>query len=262
MHDRYLHDGNVIEQSTAEAYHWYKGTALFNQVLRGPVKPEEKDTLWATVALLGAIAFACVDARTPEQAWPLRPATGTDLEWLRMSDGKKSVMKIADPYRPDSAFAEVAPLHRKDFASMSSTDYKIEALPDGFVKLFDLGPSSTRQNNPYHSPAAVLSQLLEIECTQQTILKYLAFISFVEPEYKILLERKDPRALLLLSYWFAKICPYNQWWMQRRALLECQSICIFLRRYHWYDIEIQRLLHYPRMMCGLSTIITSKEYEA
>lgn len=254
MHDRYLRGDVEPEQTIAEAYHWYKGAAMFNKVLSRPVKAEEKDALWATAALLGAVAFACIDAKTPEQAWPLRPASDNDLEWLRMSDGKKSVMRIADPYRPDSAFAEVAPLIRRDIDGVSPPNPIVEALPVGFIKLFNLGSGSTRGSNPYHSPAAVLSRLLDIECTQQTMLKYLSFISFVEPEYKRLLEQKDPRALLLLSYWFAKICPSNQWWMQRRALLECQSICIFLQRYHWHNIELQRLLNYPRMMCGLSGI--------
>src|SRR5438874_2536460 len=104
IHDRYLSATPNARPTIAEAYHWSRAAALFNQKLSTPIQPRERDALWATAALLGVIAFALVEASTPEEAWPLKRPAPSDLEWLRMSCGKKVVLNVAQPLRPDSVF--------------------------------------------------------------------------------------------------------------------------------------------------------------
>jgi len=251
MHDRYLSASPNTKQSTAEAFYWYKGTALFNSKLSKPIQPSERDALWVTAALLGAIAFACIEAKTPEEAWPLKPPSSLDLDWLRMSDGKKEVWKITDPLRADSVFQPLAPEHQHDFLPTYSTVVELQTLPSELIKLYGLDVMSTADNNPYHAAASILASLMNIECNHSTILKFLSFISYMHPDYKRLLERKDPRALLLLAYWYAKVSQYQQWWIWQRVMLECQATCIYLERYHGHDTKIQNLLQFPRKMCGL-----------
>jgi hypothetical protein len=68
------------------------------------------------------------------------------------------------------------------------------------------------------------------------------------------LEAKDHRALLLLAYWFAKVCNTSVWWLDRRATLECQAICLYLERYST-DVVVHDLLEFPRAKCGIGPFV-------
>jgi hypothetical protein len=250
MHDRYLSTELNTKLSTTEAFHWYQGIALFNRKLSGPIQPSERDALWATAVFLGTIAFFYIEAKTPEEAWPLKPPSSLDLSWLRMSDGKKEIWKIAQPLRADSVFQALA-LENTNFLPTSSTGPGIEALPSEFIELYGLDATSTADNNPYYIAASSLAQSLNIDSNLSIILNFLSFISYMRPDYKRLLERKDPRALLLLAYWYAKVCQCQRWWIWRRTALECQAICIYLERYHRHETSIQKLLQFPSMVCGI-----------
>ena len=250
MHDRYLSAAPNTKLSTTEVFHCYQGIALFNSKLSGPIQPSEGDALLAAAVLLGTIAFYYIEARTPEEAWPLKPPSSLDLNWLRMSDGKKEIWKIAHPSRSDSVFKTLGPEHMNSLPT-SSTWPELEVLPREFIKLYGFDATPTTDNNPYHAAASALAQSLNIDYIQTIILNFLYFISNMRPEYKRLLEQKDPRALLLLAYWYAKVCQYRHWWIWRRAALECQAICIYLERYHRHEANIQTLLQFPRMMCGI-----------
>jgi len=247
IHDRYL-SASPARETAAEVYHWSRAASLFNQklsTLSMPLQPPDRDALWATAALLSVIAFSMINASTPEEAWPLNGHS--DLEWLRMCGGKNIIWKIAGPLRYNSVFHTVVDELR---AMVNPTSCGIEGLPSPFIKLYDLGDSSTAENNPYHTAVHSLAPLLHIECSQATTPRFFSFISHIKPEFRMLLERKDSRALLLLAYWYAKIC-HSQWWIARRALLECQSICLYLERHYAGETAIQDLLLIPKIQCEL-----------
>lgn len=250
MHDRHLSLEANTSLSHTEAFHWYQGVALFSSKLAGPIHPSERDALWAASAFLGTIAFYYIEARTPEEAWPLKPPSSLDLNWLRMSAGKEEIWKITQPSRADSVFQPLVSGYGY-FLPTPSTGPGLEALPPEFVKLYELDAASTAENNPYHAAASSLAMSLNSGCNLSIILNFLSFINHMSPDYKRLLERKDPRALLLLAYWYAKACQCQHWWIWRRAALECQAICIYLDRYHEHESSIQNLLQFPRMMCGV-----------
>jgi len=252
MHDRYLSPTQDPKPSTIELYHWYQGTALFNSTLSRPIKNHDRDALWSTAALVGAIAFSSIDARKPEEAWPLKPASSSDLRWLNMSDGKKAIWKLVQPLGPDSIYASVASKQYNNFLPVWSREPNVDTLPAEFVKLYNLGPELDASTNSYHKAVLTLAHLFDMECNHSTILHFLSFISNLDPNYRRKLEEKDPRALLLLAYWFAKLCPYRQWWVWQRAVLECQAICMYLDKYHGHDSVMQKLLQYPKDVCGLS----------
>jgi hypothetical protein len=219
-----------------EDFHSYQAATLFREVLSKPVRHEDKDALWATAVLLGASSFFRIDATTPEGAWPLNPKA--DIGWLGLSDGKKAIWKLADLGREDSVFRDVV----KEQQDGSAVDQTL--LPPRFKEAGICGM-------PYHQAASTVANLLEHECNHGTIMRFFAFVTRVQPEYRILLEAKDSKALIVLAYWYAKICTYNQWWIRRRALLECRSICIYLERHHSDEVEILNLLRYPKTRCGL-----------
>ena len=251
MHDRYLSAVPNTKLSTTEAFHWYQGTALFNSKIAGPIQPSERDAVYATAVCLGVIAFFYIEAKTPEEAWPLKPPSPLDLNWVSMSDGKRELSKVMQPRGEKTPFQTLLPFENTKPRSTSSAAVPgLEALPAEFIQLCGLDASSTSDNNPYHDVASALAKSLHSDCKLTTILSFLSFIGSMLPEFKRLLKRKDPCALLLLAYWFAKMCQFPQWWIIGRAALEGQAICMYLQRYHGNDSDVQNLLQFPRMLFG------------
>ncbi|KAK9328257.1 hypothetical protein V1520DRAFT_346561 [Lipomyces starkeyi] len=242
IHDRYL-SASPARQTRTEVYHFCRVASLFNQKLSTPLQPSDSDALCATAALLGVIAFSCFEASTPEEAWPLKTPAHSDLQWLKMLEGKNTVWKVADPLRLDSSFFRTLD---HDLSFPASTSSGVENIPSAFIQVYDLENTSTAENNPYHAAVHTLAPLLHIECVQSTIPRFLSFAWCMRPAFKMLLEQKDSRALVLLAYWYAKVC-HSQWWIARRALLECQAICLYLERHHAGDTAIQELVQFPKM---------------
>ena len=251
MHDRYLSAAPNTKLSVTEAFHWYQSTALFNSKLSAPIDPSERDALWVTAVCLGVIVFFYIEAKTPEEAWPLKPPSSLDLNWLSLSEGKKEVWKLTRRAEGKSVFQTLIPFENTKPKTSSSTVPGVEALPSEFIDLCGFDAASTSDNNPYHAVATALAKSLNSDCKLTTILGFLSFITNMLPEYKQLLKQKDPCALLLLAYWYAKMCQYPHWWIFGRASLEGQAICIYLQRYHGNETGIQKLLQFPRMMCGV-----------
>ena len=105
MHDRHIVGFAATPQSVVEAYHYYQATAMVQRKLMAH-DPRERDALWAAAALLGALSFANIDARTYQEAWPLKAPSPSDLDWLRMMSGKMAVWKLVDPLRESSLIEE------------------------------------------------------------------------------------------------------------------------------------------------------------
>lgn len=248
IHDRFVN--SKWESTYTELRHWSEGASLLNKRLSEPWPPEDRDALWTAAALLGAISFSNVEASTPEEAWPLRRADPADLQWLRMSDGKQIIWELANPLRPESAFHEMATQLMNDSMYSDKFVFDVDDVPPAFASLCNLNSSSTGENNPYYEAIRSLSVLLQLDCNHASISKYLSFVSHTGKEYKRLLIEKEPRALLLLSYWFAKVC-HGIWWVAGRALIEGRAVCIYLERYYSHETAIMDLLSFPKKELGL-----------
>lgn len=249
IHDRYLSASPNSRQTITEVYHLSRAAALFNQKLSTPLQPPDRDAVWAAAALLGNIAFSSIEASKPEEAWPLAPPKPSDLEWLRMCESKAVIWNITNPLRPDSVFHILADDFETSSLASAATTSSIEGIPPAFIQLYSLDNSSTADNSPYYAAVHGLAPLLRIECNQSTIGRFLLFMSHMQPDFRRLLEQKDSRALLLLAYWYAK-ASHSVWWIERRARLECQAICLYLERYHAGETAVQELLQFPKMRCS------------
>lgn len=219
-----------------------------------PIKDESRDALWASAALMGTIQFATFEARSPEEAWPLKSCGTTDLDWLKMSEGKKAVFAIADPTRSDSVFCKMSTGHQKLWRPLlgtkdcSNTD-AVEMTRD-FIDMFDLGPTSTSGDNPYYKAAMALARLLHVKCDRNNVVEFFGFIVNINPDLKRLLDQRDAKALLLVVHWYAKL--YRaQWWLHRRGMIEGRAICMYLDKHHGNDAKLQRLLQWPKAELGL-----------
>jgi len=247
MHDRYLTVGSSLKLSTAEAYHWFQTVSSFNQQLLHSLRIEQRAAIVLTAGFVGRIVFYNIDARTPQEAWPLKPASASDLNWLTMSDGKKEIWKLSQPLKEDLVYQVLAPSHTNSLLPTLPTETMFEVLPPELISFCNLDTASTSNNSPYYTVASGLAQVLNIEGPEITIiLRFLSFISNMQPSFKEPLKAKEPRALLLLAYWFAVICKIDVWWLSRRAILEGQATCLYLEREIGYDINIQTLLRFPK----------------
>ena len=249
IHDRYISTALTSPQTVDEIYHLSRAAALFAKKLSIPVKPCDRDGLWATAALLGIISMSWIEATDVEEAWPLSKPDPSDLDWIRMSGCKVAIWEITNPLRPDSVFHVMADDYRNGSLFTGDPKHNLEHFPPAFLNLFELDESSTSINNPYYTASMDLALILNME-DQPNTFRYLGMITHMDPDYKALLMRRDPRALLLMGYWYVVVIKIG-WWLERRALLECQAICLYLDRYHPDETLIQELLTFPKMQCGL-----------
>lgn len=211
MHDRYLSGAPNANLSTTEAFHWYQATALVSSKLSGPIPLAERDAVYATGVCLGVIAFFYIEAQTPEEAWPLKPPSPLDLNWLSLSEGKKALYQATRPSNDDKSLYQTLLPFESTKPKPSAPVPGLEALPPELIRLCGLDAAAAAStadddDNPYRAVASGLAMSLHSDCKLTTILNFLMFISFIPPAYKALLKRKDPAALLLLAYWYAKMC--------------------------------------------------------
>ena len=267
IHDRYLANAPVSTRYIADIYyHWSAGLSLFNKKLSSPIQDSDRDALWSAAAISGIVAFASIEATKPEDAWPLKPPDDSDLEWLRMSQGKSAVFTLTNPLRPNSLFHSIlkkyyarAGQHEPVHGISASVGAPLigptlEYLPWQFASLYEL--DTPNDSNVYYVMLLTLGKLMPLQCCRETIVKFLSFLGQVDPAYNNLLVVKDHRALLLLAYWYAKVCKTSAWWMDRRATIECQAICLYLERFST-DLVVHELLDFPRSKCGLTKLVRS-----
>ena len=126
-----------------------------------------------------------------------------------------------------------------------SSSTPLHGLALELAQLCDVNPADQTHENPYRTSTLVLSQLLNIESHSLNLAKFLAFFGCMEPQYKRLLICKDPRALLLMAYWYAKMSQCGKWWSIRRTILEGQAICMYLRQFYSSHKRLIGLLAYP-----------------
>lgn len=232
---------NVPSHRTiSEISNFSQSTSLLSEQLRKSVVPQTKDAIWACAALYGALTFVAVDTENPEEAWPLRDSAN-DLDWIPMVDAKWVLWNLMDPMRPDSIFRCLADTY---------ADLRIDAPQNGIhgadpslARLCELNEQSNAETSPYFLMVHAISQLNGPPGSHEYLAKVLAFLSCMSQSFKDLIIKKDPRTLLLLVLWYQK-AGRAVWWIDMRSRIERQAICLYLRRYHIDNVDIQELLLY------------------
>ena len=242
----YSRSATPTRQSTDEISHWTKGVVLFNEKLSMPLHPPDRDALWGAATMLGVISFASIEGGTPEDVWPLNYVAGAESGWLKMCCGKLALWQLVNPERPDSIF------HSLFSGKDSITQYippilsSINRVPASFIELYGLDKASA-DGNPYALPIISIAAILNNESAISTIQLYYALTSCITNEFGSLVLNKDPRALLIMAFWYSKLS-MGEWWLRKRALLEGQAICLYLERYSAQNMAIQKHLKVPKIL--------------
>ena len=261
MHDRHVSLDPNKNPSAEECYHWSRALSGFNKQLCRIPQGDEQSALLTTAAMLGMLTYYHIEASTPEEAWPLAPPSPSDLAWLKMSDGKKEVFKLTQKSNaePTPLFNKLSTLYTKDLLKAPSTSRpnKVEAcVPSHIFRIYDFDPGKNADDNedPLKWAAGRLAQALATDGAPHTVIMgFLLLISAMRPDFKQLLMDKEPRALLLLAWWFAKVNQLDLWWLSRRSLLEGQAICMYLERHYPCDVDMHKLLEYPKAVFAART---------
>lgn len=214
--------------------------------------------------------------------WPLRPGSHpSDLDWLKLGHGKTAVWHVADPSRPESVFYRLGESLARDPPPDGHLPVDWDALPPLFARVFSsaTAPSSSPSacsgsltsfsssssfavfdssssesdssdtTSPYHVPLSILAQLFPQRASDRNVSRFLTFVAQLPAPFRRLLERRDPRALLLLAYWHAKVARRPSWWVRRRSVVEGLAICDYLSGPRCRDAagpDVVALLEWPR----------------
>ncbi|KAH8681884.1 hypothetical protein BX600DRAFT_32219 [Xylariales sp. PMI_506] len=242
-------------ERASENHHWNCAIALLRKRLSKPIVSSDRDALWLAVALQSIAYLAASAATSPADAWPLRSPSPLDLAWMKLCDGKRLITDLTKPTRRDSAFHLAATELQAIMDSMRQTvsrDLCMEYLPSGFYEIFELSKGSG--NNIYHAALAVLAQILSQELDENNFLPHLCWLCVLDQRFKDLLHQKDERAMLLLLYWYAKICDRRLWWMWRQTWTEGLAICSYLETAWREQSQMVELLVWPRTKLTLASM--------
>ena len=246
MHDKCLALNYNDLPPTAISYHWSLGASLMNQKLSHGFQHSDLDALWASAGLLGALGLSSIPAaQAPQEAWPLSSNTSVDLDWLKMCQGKRAIWSIANPMREDSISFLYDRFFKGGFFTAARPVAKLRSVWPDIMPLCKIGETETSENNAHLQSLFFLARTVGVECDSQNQGLFLSFFGSMHPDFKKLLVQKDPPSLLLLAYWYAKICYCRRWWKLPRASLECQAIFLYLIRCYGIDTSIMKALTYP-----------------
>jgi hypothetical protein len=250
-----LDPASSAAQTQALAYHWCRTVSMFHAKLSQPLLDAEKDAVWSVAVLVSvgssigpASAQSQSQSQLQSQFWPLKASAPDDLLWLQLHDSKKIVWHEIEPLRQGGAMEGMAQdlVQLQGMLELSSdgADEAWESLPRGFVTLFEL--DGDFGNGPYCYGLKIVAEMYREEREgRQNRLLYMAFLSPDDSRLRCLLGQKDPRALLLLLYWYAKVCVSKYWWLKKRSIMEGLAICEYLRRLWGGRREREDLLEGP-----------------
>lgn len=250
MHDRFLSPKHNYERSAVEAYHCYRASTSLQEQLARSLGLAEQAALWTATALLGIIVFAQLDAGTPDEVWPLTPCSTPNVDWVRIGQGKSGVYKITTLLHDDPVFGPLTIIHNPEKEFKLTTGLTLGQLPLPFIRLYGLDDNIGEVN--HYRPALVrLARVLDPKCHPvQVVMDFWAFTN-MSPEFKALLDDRDPRALLILAYWYMRVNQLGVWWLRPRTVLEGRAICAYLEQCHSGDPDLRSLLQFPKASFGL-----------
>ncbi|TKA55283.1 hypothetical protein B0A49_12685, partial [Cryomyces minteri] len=201
--------------AVAEAKHWQSGLSLYRSAIAastGRIKPNVD-------VLVGTTFLSVICAFTLEDEVPLDAFVNSYDETLTyalnpMAAGS-GIQALGGVINLNDSIAWMQVLRDSDdrFSTYTSQVPGVLGMPPALVDLCGLNESSTRDSNEYHSIVRLLTPLLRLEVDIEHFTKLIAFGGRTFVRFRPLLQRRDPKALLLLSYWFALLRRIDQWWL-------------------------------------------------
>ncbi|KAG5287036.1 C6 zinc finger domain-containing protein [Histoplasma ohiense] len=231
----------------AAGVHWERALKLYRREISKPIDEHNMDPLMSTCMLLGTIIFSPEECK-PDSSWVFS-SDPTRLSWLLGQSGLRYILEtITIQQLRQSIWFEAFMESDDEDHTFNNNSPGREGLHPELAELCEINETTTEESNPYHWPLRMLSPMLPLKADRNNFAKLIPFIGRLYPAYTKLLQEKDPRALLILSYWLGKLCEEKQWWTYTKVSSECFAICMYLE--HKEDPRILKLLQYPAEKCG------------
>jgi len=229
-----------------------RGIHLYSEELKAGLNATNIDGVLLTCIILSVLSFY-----TENEGLESTMALSSNTEsqsWLSVISGL-SILRYQKAVREHLSSSIY--LHAIQDTATDQCNTATETLPGAqglplfLSNLCNIDSNSTVETNPYLAATRLVMDMLCMSNDGTNFCHFMAFLWKIQPDYAQLLREKDERALLLLSYWLAKICDIDQWWCKTRARVECQGICRFLEGST--DQDFQALLQYPMQKCDYRT---------
>ncbi|PGH18206.1 hypothetical protein AJ79_00544 [Helicocarpus griseus UAMH5409] len=229
------------------ATHLQRAIQLYRREILAPVNEHNMDPLLSTCMLLSAVTFVADECK-PADSW-IFTSNPANLSWLLSQSGLRHIlMALSKEQQRQSIWFRVFQESDDEHSTFNNSSPGREGLHPGLAELCEIDGTTTPDSNPYHWPLRMLSPMLPLRPGRKYFPKLINFIGRIDRPYTDLLQQKDPRAVLILSYWLGKLCEVKLWWLYPKAHAECFAICTYLERTN--DSQILNLLQYPAERCG------------
>ncbi|TKA62933.1 hypothetical protein B0A55_12314 [Friedmanniomyces simplex] len=206
--------------AVAEAEHWQNGLSLYRAALAAPATRSKQnvDALIGTTFLSVIFAFALEDQIAPD-AFLTEYDKSVAHVLIPMAAGS-GIIALNEAVRMHDSIAWMPVLRKGNDRCRTYTSQLpgIDGLPPALVRVCALDELSSSANNEYHSILRMLTPLLRLERSVEHFTKLIAFGGRSFSLFRPLLQRRDAKALLLLSYWIALLLQLDQWWLNDTAI--------------------------------------------
>ncbi|QMW43368.1 hypothetical protein G4B11_006738 [Aspergillus flavus] len=229
-----------------EAYHWQKAIKQYSEEISTAVGPHNMDPLYSACLLMTIHSFS-LEEYNPRSSFVFSDDPES-LNWLMLQSGLRYLLQLTVPWMTQSMWWDVFKRSRE--GNPLYDDHRpgrVDLHPE-LADICGIDDSTTEETNPYHWPLRMLTPLLSLERSLKTFTHYTNYMGRLLPDYYDQLLKKDPPALIILSWWLALIVNLDVWWMETRAKSECVAICMYLEESD--DPRILSLLEFPAQACG------------
>ncbi|PGH04907.1 hypothetical protein GX51_03203 [Blastomyces parvus] len=231
----------------SEAAHWQCAIQSYQREIIKPIDERNMDPLISTCMLLSLLSFATNEYK-PAISWVFSSEPNA-LNWLLVQCGLRYILSfLSKQQQSQSIWFPIFQESDDEHQTFNNDSPGLDGLHPGLADLCKIDDTTTGETNPYHWPLRMLSPMLPLQSNKYNFTKLITFIGRLLPPYTNLLQKKDPRALLIFSYWLGKMCEEKRWWVYSRVHSECVAICMYLEDSQ--DPRMLELLRYPAEKCG------------
>ncbi|KAH8881802.1 hypothetical protein GQ53DRAFT_466576 [Thozetella sp. PMI_491] len=239
-------------QSGTQKYH-VAGAVYYNCSLEAytaaleSIGSEDHDAIFACSLLLSMIAFNNLSASSESDEFPGKNIPVLHIAELRSMHGFHVLQKVPglqskidhSVWRPLILRCGTNAL---DPPISMAEHFKSRAIMDGLERLCGSDAEAKGVTNAYGGTLNALHRLMLCEVGYEMIGPFFCFTKSLNA-LSTLLEIKEPRALLLLCYWYAIAIRIDQWWIHNSARSEGLKLLSVLR--HHPSPHIQGFLGFP-----------------
>lgn len=165
------------------------------------------------------------------------------LDPLAATGGFRAVQSILGSANVDSPWVPILWSTDDSLGTFTKDRSGIDDIPISLAQLCGMDADSSAQSNPYYRIVSLLTPVMRLEPSSENFPTLLAFSGRTWQDFRPLLLRKDPKALLLLSYWLALFHQIDQWWILRRVRTSTAAIVNYLSILQ--DPTIMSLVGFP-----------------